>query len=348
MAAHETIQNLKKYADMIGQVDLRKLKRTQLGEESLGAELEPRLEKIHHLKNFAIQYADEVHDNAVNQMASHLSQIEVQMAQQADRNNQEFIANKSAFLTSIDSMLEAAKSSEPFFITAAVKARGFLEDEGIRQEYQRTVENMKEEARSTLAEVKSESARAVEEAKTLAKQIEAGARRTAAGVSVEEAQRQFGLAQGDLTTKVKRWGMFSILSTIATIGTAFALFYVPLPVPEDSNWALTFYHSTLRIVILSVVGGLATFCFRVLRAYMNMLERNLHRQRVANSIEAFVNSAATAEVRDFILAQLVEAVAAFGVSGLLTRERDVIGPPRIPSDAVNRLITSLNPRREGG
>jgi cystathionine beta-lyase family protein involved in aluminum resistance len=68
---------------------------------------------------------------------------------------------------------------------------------------------------------------------------------------------------------------------------------------------------------------------------------------VANSIEAFVMSGQTAEVRDFILANLVEAVAAFGVSGLLARETDTLSTHRMPVDTVTRLIGILGAKKEG-
>ena len=67
---------------------------------------------------------------------------------------------------------------------------------------------------------------------------------------------------------------------------------------------------------------------------------------MANSIEAFVVSAQTPEVRDVILAQLVDTVVTFGVAGFLARETDSLGGPRIPADVLGRLITTLG-KKEG-
>lgn len=111
-----------------------------------------------------------------------------------------------------------------------------------------------------------------------------------------------------------------------------------LELPDTGTW-LGLYYTALRIAILSAVAAGAGLCLKVLRAYMNMRERNLHRQRLANSIEAFVISAQTPEVRDFILAHLVEAVASFGSSGLLTREAEPIGSRNLPADTVLRLLS---------
>jgi hypothetical protein len=264
------------------------------------------------------------------------------MTQQAARSNQEYIGNRQAFLNSIDSLLEQARRWEPYFITAAVESRGFLEDEGIRQEYQRTVAEMRKEAETTLAQVKEEATRTIGEARKLAEEVESKARRTATKISVQDAQRQFKEAQGDLEKKVKLWGKLSGGAIAMFLATA-VLFWIL--VPKDEGWQV-FYHSVLRLAILSAVGAVAGFCLKVLRAYMNMQERNLHRQRVANSIEAFVASAQTPEVRDFILAHLTEAVTAFGISGLLARDTDVLGTQRLPADVAARIIGMLVPKKE--
>src|SRR5205807_7640083 len=133
-------------------------------------ELEPRLTRLNRLKALSQEYADKVHDSAVAQMASVFSQVSSLMLEQAARANPEFISNRPGFLTSLDSNLEQARLTEPAFIAAAVEARGFLQDEGIRQEYRRTVEELKGQAEATITDVKTEANRAIEEARALAKQ----------------------------------------------------------------------------------------------------------------------------------------------------------------------------------
>lgn len=115
---------------------------------------------------------------------------------------------------------------------------------------------------------------------------------------------------------------------------------------EERGWAAA-YHGLIRFVILSAVAALAGFSLKMLRAYMNMSERNLHRQRIANSIEAFVMSGQTPEVRDVILAHLVEAVSTFGISGILTKDTDSVGTPKLTAEAVTRLISSLTSSTKG-
>lgn len=71
---------------------------------------------------------------------------------------------------------------------------------------------------------------------------------------------------------------------------------------------------------------------------MHMYQQNLHRQRVTNSMAAFVESAVTPEQRDLILAHLVDAVAAFGCSGLLAKEDDAVYVPKMTIDSITRNI----------
>ena len=73
---------------------------------------------------------------------------------------------------------------------------------------------------------------------------------------------------------------------------------------------------------------------------MHMAQHNQHRQRVANSIAAFVESAATPEQRDLILSQLVDSIAHFGSSGILRKEDESIQVPKVVVDNLSRTITS--------
>ncbi len=80
---------------------------------------------------------------------------------------------------------------------------------------------------------------------------------------------------------------------------------------------------------------------KILRAQLHMCEKNRHRQRVANSMEAFVASAVTPEQRDLILSQLVESVVQFGNSGLVQREDDHAYRPRMTIDSINRNLSTM-------
>jgi len=335
MATQSHLANLKKVADGFRAVDQEKLLRSSVGEESLQSVFGPRLSLLNNKLEFALEFAPSVNDNIVSQVASVFDQFRQQMDAQAKRNNTEYVAQRTQFLATIDGYFEQLLQHWPPFITAAVEMRGFLQDEGIRKEYQRTIDAMKEESATALKLVKDEAGKTIEEARKLAQQIEDRARRTAAHISVEAAQEQFREAQKDHNKQVKIWSWLSGISILTFLGVAVYLMQVQFP--EEWKWHIIYY-TAIRVTILTAVGAIATFCLRILRAHMHMSQHNLHRQRVANSMSAFVESAVTPEQRDLILAQLVDAVATFGTSGLLQKEDDSIHSPKMTIDTITRTF----------
>lgn len=335
MATQSQIANLKKVADGFRAVDQEKLLRSSIGEESLQSVFGPKLSLLNKKLEFALEFAPSVNDNIVLQVASVFEQLRQQMDAQAKRNNAEYVAQRTQFLTTMDNYSELLLQHWPPFITAAIEMRGFLQDGGIRKEYQRTIDAMKEQSEAALKLVKDEAGKTIEEARKLAQQIEDRARRTAAHISVEAAQDQFREAQKDHDKQVKRWSWLSGISIIAFLGVAVYLTQVQFP--EEWKWHIIYY-TAIRVTILTAVGAIATFCLRILRAHMHMSQHNMHRQRIANSMSAFVESAVTPEQRDLILAQLVDAVATFGTSGLLQKEDDSIHSPKMTIDTITRTF----------
>lgn len=341
MATQSQLANLKKIADGFHAVDQEKLLRSSVGEESLQSAFGPRLELLNKKLDFALEFAPNVNDNNVAQVATLFNQFQQQMDAQAKRSNTEYVAKRAEFLSTIDGYFEQLLQHWPPFVTAAVEMRGFLQDEGIRKEYQRTIDSMKDESAKALTLVKDEAGKTIEEARKLAQQIEERARRTAAHISVEAAQEQFKQAQKDHNEQVKLWSWLSGLSILAFFGVAIYLTQVQFP--EEWKWHIV-YFTAIRVTILTAVGAIATFCLRILRAHMHMSQHNLHRQRVANSMAAFVESAVTPEQRDLILAQLVDSVATFGSSGLLQKEDDSIHSPKMTIDTITRTFAPPSPK----
>jgi len=335
MAKQLTLQNLKKVADEFRAVDQEKLLRPSMGEESLQLDFGPRLTQLNKRLDFALEFAPSVNDSIVAQVASVFDQFRLRMDEQAKRTNIEYVAKRIEFLANIDSYFEQLLQYWPPFVTAAIEMRGFLQDEGIQKEYHRTIEAMQEKSEAALKLVKEESDKAIEEARKLAQQIEEQARQTATRISVKAAQDQFKEAQKDHNKQVKIWSWLSSLSIIVFLGVAIYLMQVQFP--EEWKWHIIYY-TAIRITILTAIGAIATFCLRILRAHMHMRQHNLHRQRVANSMAAFVESAVTREQRDLILSQLVDAVVAFGTSGLLQKEDDSIHSPKMTIDTITRTL----------
>ena|SRR6266571_2846213 len=97
MATPPQVSALKAQAALLDDIQREKLTRSNLGEESLAAELEPRLLRIQRLKLLATEYADGVHDGIVSQMANVFTQLSQLLSQQAARTNPDFISQRQPF-----------------------------------------------------------------------------------------------------------------------------------------------------------------------------------------------------------------------------------------------------------
>ena len=343
MASDGLREQLKDLSDAIMNIDKDKLLRASLGEVALQEEFSPTLEKIQKKVDLALQYAPEAHDEQIQNILGQLEGIRSEMEQQANRSVNDYVAYRSPFLTNIATYLEELKRFWAPIVAVAVESRGFLEDEGVRQEYERTIESIKNESKSALRQVQEEAQKTIEEARNLAEQIENRARFTAAKISVAEAQKQFQQAQTSLDKQVKIWAGLGIASVLGFIGVA--MYFATVELPDQWRWQVV-YHSAIRVSILTAIGTAAAFCLKILRAHLHMSEKNRHRQHVANSMEAFVQSAVTPEQRDLILSQLIESIVQFGNSGLVQREDDNVYRPKMTIDSITRTL-STNPQKEG-
>ncbi|MFA5807197.1 MAG: hypothetical protein WC978_02380 [bacterium] len=135
MATDNVLNTLKGHIDVIEKVDIDKLMRMNLGDESLEVQFRPRLERIQQLIDFSKRYAPTVHDEFINNMNTIIQNIGTKMNEQAARPPSEFIAQRQGFLTNIDAYLEQSRRWFPYFVASAVVERGFLADESIKQEY---------------------------------------------------------------------------------------------------------------------------------------------------------------------------------------------------------------------
>ena len=272
MSNEQIRQELAGTVDRIGGIDSAKLLRENLGDESLERDFAEDLDKIKELAAFVTQDAAIVHNNHVRQAIGTLNEIAGQMEAQANRPSAEYINHRTYFLEAIRGQLENAREWLPLFAGAAVLERGFLEDEGIRREYERVVEDLKKETAATLSRVKEQADEAVAEAQKLAEEIEARARKSATKMSVEAAQQQFSEATEELQKKVRVWASLAVGSVAILLSLPVVFMYWPLP--DGDNWSVALYHTLLRIFMLSAAGAAVTVCVRLFRAHLHMVEKN--------------------------------------------------------------------------
>ena len=245
-----------------------------------------------------------------------------------------------------DSALEMCKQLEDLkhywgqFITAGIEKRGLLDEQDIEAQTQSAIVELRQEADKTLQRVREETEKTIAKAEEAAEQIENKARLTAVGISVEVAQDQFEKAQEEFKHQSFKWGIFSGISILVFIVAL--IYFASNSQPNEKLGFGIIYFTALRITILAAIGGVAAFCLKILRANMHMRAHNLHRQRLANSMSAFVESASTNQQRDLILAHLVDAIASFGSSGLLTKSDDSMNPSKMTIDSINRTLTGTS------
>jgi hypothetical protein len=120
-----------------------------------------------------------------------------------------YVGQSSKILKKIDDHFEALLLHWAQFVAADVQSKDFLEDEGIRAEFQNSVEEFRKEATIALEKVGEEASKIIDVARDSAKKIEDRARQTAAHISVKEAQKQFEEAQKDHQKQMKFWGALS-------------------------------------------------------------------------------------------------------------------------------------------
>ena len=286
---------------------------------------------------FASENGELVHQHTFQDIINIFSALFSDFVNLSDFDISNYVSQGDNYIASVDSRLEELTLHWFHVMAAGIEQKGLLDDESIKIEHQRAIEELRQEADETLHKVKEETEKTIAKAEEAAEQIENKARLTAAGISVEVAQEQFKQAQEEFKSQIFVWGISSAISIGVFILAA--IYFVNNSQPPEKLGFGIIYFTTLRITILAAIGGVAAFCLRIFRANMHMRAHNLHRQRLANSMAAFVESASTSEQRDLVLTHLVDAIASFGSSGLLTKPDDSMNPSKMTIDTITRTLT---------
>jgi hypothetical protein len=193
MASQSALSALRTTADAFARIDESRLLSENLDDALPEVPLKPTLDQLKRKLDFVLHYAPLVHDSYVDHAQQHfqaaLNDLNegVQLA-----NSAEDVATKQTLLNRLNASIEAVNVHWAPFVAAAVESRGFLEDEGIRRHYERTITQMHIAARAALADVRKELAAAIEEARKLPEQIEPRELKTPTTLA-RAAEMQFGL-----------------------------------------------------------------------------------------------------------------------------------------------------------
>ena len=356
MANQSYIDSMQGMLDALREIEEERLMRSFLGGDLPLSENETfvgQRKKIEQRMEIAIRFGREVSDIQMQHINSAMERIVAIIREQSDLENRAYIDNQPSFLLSITSLMEevdsiwmpfAACLAEYTYSTDGVHAKEKQIEEFAKNrmdEIRREADQIRERAEDTSTNIMEKAREEADNIMGDAKKALEGARLTATGQSVEGAQEQFREAQKEININVIIWAVLSVVG-IATFAL-FAVKYTPTDIPEEWKWSIL-YHSTIKISILAIIGTVTSFFVKTFRAYLYMSAKNKHRIRVTNSIEAFLGTAHTADQRDLILSQLVDAVTQFGTSGLLSKEEDSPYNPKITLESIMKNISTKPPQ----
>lgn len=317
-------------------VDMESLIREDHGTASLEKPLRPLLNQLDSVRDLFLKFAPSVSNSSVQEAIDLLGRIAILLKAHAAHGRSMWISNREDFLRELEDEIDKSLTLKFEFVAAGIVDQGLLNPEGVKEEYSKTVADLKKESAEIITQVRTEAGRIVSEAEKLASDIEARARKTATKISVKEAQDQFKASQFHLDAQIKKWGRLAVLVAIGFLIVIGCFYYLPIS-EKDNNLAFA-SKAILRVFGLSVLAAVFSFSFRMLRAYLHMSELNLHRQRVANSMEAFVQAAGTDARRDVILSNLVEAVVNFGNSGILANDNDTLAGQKVGVQSASSFL----------
>lgn len=312
MANQENIQKINELSQILASIDRSKIIRPELGVESLEKTFTPTLDELYQKVAIIVKVAPFVSNNILQSAIASITSCIQSLGVISNMTNQEFVAGKAAYVTQIEANLETIQTLWPNFYTALQEnfpqkdseSQALLEAASLTE----TIRKNSQEAEENLAQFN----RILAEADA----IKEATRKTAQYVSIQGAQTQFSKAKDDLYIKIAIASIGAIAALWWFFSLSFEFLNEASTLKDEWTWKIG-YHASIRLLILGSIGALSKFFFSLLKAYLHLLEHNLHKVRVANSTEAFVAAAQSPEHRDLILGRLVDSIASFGDSGLL-------------------------------
>ncbi|MCH7619179.1 MAG: hypothetical protein IH880_05360 [Candidatus Marinimicrobia bacterium] len=292
----------------------------------MGKELKNELEENIKFLVDHTEFANKFSDVSLQNMINALQHLKSDVDRMKSVSDPDFINTKQNIINSIRGQIDSLLIFRPAFITEKWESTGLMDEAGVSDKLRKTeaaVDSRIKQLDKKLEELDSR---------------ESKLRQTAAGISVEEAQKQFSDAAVDQQEKIDYWEKISAGSLILFFGFALILWFTK---PDTETIYDSIYFTTIRITILITIGAFIAFSLKILRAHMHMKELNKHRERLSNSLPAFVE-AVTENHRDIIITNLVDAISSFGKSGLLQKEDDSMSIPKIVVDTMSKNISGGN------
>lgn len=322
--------------NQIKEIDRDKIIRPEYGKTSLKT-WEPIFDEMLKKFNLILAYWDKVDSRTNLQVQNSLTNIFGELNSLKNLNDSQFVSNKEQVINRIAQHYSEVKTFWPQYAIAAIEESGLLNNVDVKKDFEQLTYSLKKTTDEALKKIDIESQSIIEQAKKKADEIESSVRKTAQKISVQEAQDQFGNAAKNNTKNIWIWGGITIgliiLFALVVIG-----FMLYAKLPEEWTWKVIYY-SALRLTIIGFIGTLLAFSLKILKSHLHMKEHNLHRQRIANSMASFAESASNKEQRDLILSRLIDSVATFGNSGMIGSDDE--GNSKITIDNITRTLSAI-------
>lgn len=316
-------------------LNLDKIIRSELGSASLKkkepiiSDLINRIDVIEKYRNAVSQSINDNVKHQIKVIVDHLKNL-------SNFDEKEFVNNRDQFFQVIEQSRGKIMEYWPHYYLARIEDSGLLENVDFNQNIDLIKKQLDKYAADVQKSIDAKAKEIIDSANEEASEALNKVRKTAHGVSVNEAQKQFEEAAKSNLSNIFYWGILNIIFIILFI---IIIFWLMKQAPQNGEDLVFIYKSIIRFFILVLTGTLIAFSLKIFKSYLHMREHNMHRKRIANSVSAFVESANSEEHKDLILSKLVESMTDFGNSGIIGKDDD--SPSKISIENFSRTLSSL-------
>ncbi len=331
--------------DQLSKVNLDGALKKNLGEMNLLSAFEPRIKGITDLREHIKVGAPEADNRQVINLQNLIDTLVGNLNNLFNMSAPDFTQQRPNLVNVLDEQIGQIRSAMlPMMVW---HLQGQLEgglQQSIRSEiasmrdevntrvgvYQNRFQTLEENAMKMLNDLKAQTETVIENAK----QLDLTKRQQFKEVSIDSSKLQF---QG-LTKRFLAWGVITgLLAAAMLCGLIWFLLNALNGLHEYASMQDAVAASVIRIALIGVLGAFAAILIKICRGNLNMYYHTMHRAHLTTLIQQFVNAGENAEQRGAIFIKMVDAIASFGSSGLISGSDDAASL-KIVSDFLPSLL----------
>ena len=332
MATEQIVEKFRDIAVNLVNANFENIIRLNLDEESIPKTFGKKIEELKNKVGTADKYSAGVFSNVVKGAYGHIEAILILLAEQNSRNTTDYISHMEGFVNSFNDQYEQFLNLYPHFVAAGIDSQNLLEKTDISEQTKEAMEDINLLVSGTGQKLRELSEAHDKKISSLIDERLSDVQKTAAKISAKDAQDEFELAEFYHRKWGWIWAIVSIVSLVAIV--LYGYYYLkPDSIIEKINtikdnshvkWVLI-YLSISRFVILGALVTFSAFSIRFCKAHMHLREKYHHNKRLANSLGSLTEAAGSERV--LILTPIVNAMASFGNSGILSGKDDSTNLP---------------------